>query len=51
VLSGAVTLTDATGTQQRLRAGDSYLIRQTSSILWQVGQSRVQKSFFNAVEG
>ena len=51
VLSGAVTLTDETGTQQRLRAGDSYLIRQTSSIFWQVGQSRVQKSFFNVVEG
>jgi uncharacterized cupin superfamily protein len=50
VLSGAVTLTDQTGAQRRLAVGDSYLIRQASSILWQVGQSRVQKSFFNEVE-
>jgi uncharacterized cupin superfamily protein len=51
VLHGAVTLTDETGAQQRLAVGDSYLIRQASSMLWQVDQSRVQKSFFNVVEG
>lgn len=50
VVSGAVTLTDETGARQRLMPGDSYLIRQASSIFWQVGQSRVQKSFFNVVE-
>ena len=50
VLSGAVTLTDATGARQRLDVGDSYLIRQGSSIFWHVGRSRVQKSFINLVE-
>jgi uncharacterized cupin superfamily protein len=32
-----------------LRPGDSYLITQDSSILWQVAKSRVQKSFFHVV--
>jgi uncharacterized cupin superfamily protein len=50
VLSGAVTLTDQTGARQRLDVGDSYLIRQGSSIFWHVGRSRVQKSFLNLVE-
>ncbi len=51
VLHGAVTLTDESGASQRLAVGDSYLIRQASSIFWQVNRSRVQKSFFNVVEG
>ncbi len=31
-------------------AGDSYLIRQAGSVLWQVGGARVQKSFPHVVE-
>lgn len=50
VLSRSVTLTDQTGARRRLGVGDSYLIRRASSILWQVRQPRVQKSFFNVVE-
>jgi uncharacterized cupin superfamily protein len=49
VLDGAVVLTDETGQRERLGVGDSYLIAQDSSILWQVRQRRVQKSFFNVV--
>jgi uncharacterized cupin superfamily protein len=50
IIEGAVTLTDQTGEAHRLDPGDSYLIKQDSSILWQVAKSRVQKSFFNIVE-
>jgi uncharacterized cupin superfamily protein len=50
IIEGAVTLTDQTGATHRLDPGDSYLIKQDSSILWQVAKSRVQKSFFNMVE-
>jgi len=49
VIEGAVTLTDETGQTVRLGPGDSYLIKQDSSILWRVAQSFVQKSFFNVV--
>ena len=50
VIEGAVTLTDETGQTARLRPGDSYLIKQDSSIFWHVARSFVQKSFFNVVE-
>jgi uncharacterized cupin superfamily protein len=50
IIEGAVTLTDETAATHRLDPGDSYLIKQDSSILWQVAKSRVQKSFFNMVE-
>lgn len=50
VMDGAVTLTDETGQIHRLDPGDSYLIRQESTIFWHVAESRVQKSFFNVVE-
>jgi uncharacterized cupin superfamily protein len=50
VIQGAVTLTDETGRTARLDPGDSYLIKQNSSILWQVSRKLVQKSFFNVVE-
>ncbi len=50
IIEGAVTLTDPTGETHRLDPGDTYLIKQNSSILWQVAKSRVQKSFFNIVE-
>ncbi|WP_320671065.1 cupin domain-containing protein [Patulibacter defluvii] len=50
ILSRSVTLTDQTGTRRRLGVGDSYLIRRSSSILWQVSRPLVQKSFFNVVE-
>src|SRR5438034_1288094 len=35
VIEGAVTLTDETGQTARLGPGDSYLIKQDSSIFWQ----------------
>lgn len=49
VMEGSVSLTDSTGRTERLEPGDTYLIKQGSSILWQVAKSRVQKSFFNVV--
>ena len=49
ITSGEVELTDETGQTVRLGPGDSYLIKQDSSILWRVAQSFVQKSFFNVV--
>ena len=50
VIEGAVRLTDETGQTATLGRGDSYLIKQDSSIFWQVARSFVQKSFFNVVE-
>ena len=50
VIDGAVTLRDEAGQTHRLDRGDSYLIKQDSSILWQVDRAHVQKSFFNVVE-
>ena len=50
VIEGAVTLTDETGQTARLLPGDSYLIKQDTSIFWHVARSFVQKSFFNVVE-
>jgi uncharacterized cupin superfamily protein len=50
VIKGAVALKDEAGQIQRLDPGDSYLIRQDSSIFWHVERSPVQKSFFNVVE-
>ncbi len=49
VIEGSVSLTDSTGRTERLEPGDTYLIKQGRSILWQVAKSRVQKSFFNVV--
>ncbi len=49
IIDGAVTLGDETGKEHRFDPGDSYLIRQDSSIFWHVARSRVQKSFFNVV--
>lgn len=50
VIDGAVTLKDETGRTHRFEPGDSYLIRQASSIFWHVTGSRIQKSFFSVVE-
>ncbi len=50
IIEGAVTLKDETGHTHRFEPGDTYLIRQGSSILWQVAGSRVQKSFLSIVE-
>jgi len=50
VIEGAVTLADETGQIARLLPGDSYLIKQDSSIFWHVARSFVQKSFFSVVE-
>ena len=50
VIKGAVTLTDEAGQTHRLDPGDSYLIKQNSSIFWHVAKAHVQKSFFNVVE-
>ncbi len=50
VMHGAVTLTDAAGQRHRIDPGDSYLVKQGSSILWHVEGNRVQKSFFSVVE-
>lgn len=50
LIEGAVTLRDETGQAQRFEPGDSYLIKQGSSVLWHVSGSRVQKSFFSVVE-
>lgn len=50
VIEGSVSLTDSTGRSERLEPGDTYLITQDSSILWQVSKSRVQKSFLNVAE-
>ncbi len=49
VFDGSVTLRDERGQTHRLDPGDSYLIRQESSIFWHVA-SRVQKSFLSIVE-
>lgn len=51
VTEGSVTLTDETGATERLDPGDTYLIKQGSSIRWEVAKRRVQKSFLNLVEG
>lgn len=50
ILKGKVTLTDETGCRRVFRPGDSYLIKQGSTILWEVKGPFVQKSFFNRVE-
>ena len=50
VIGGAVTLRDEAGRTHRLDPGDSYLIKQDSSIFWHVARAHVQKSFFNVVE-
>ena len=50
VMDAAVTLKDETGQMHRFDPGDSYLIKQGSSIFWHVAARRVQKSFFNVVE-
>ena len=47
VLDGAVTITDADGTEHTYRPGDSYLIEQGAVVRWEVHGERVQKSFFN----
>ena len=49
IIEGSVTLTDEAGQTHRFDPGDSYLVRQRSSIFWHVTGSRVQKSFFNVV--
>ncbi len=51
IVDGAVTLEDETGQTHRFDPGDTYLIGQGSSIFWHVADTRVQKSFFNVVEG
>lgn len=50
VLNGSVTITDQTGKKHKFMPGDAYLIRQNTTVLWQVGGGKVQKSFFNIVE-
>ncbi len=50
IIDGAVTLKDETGHTHRFDPGDTYLIRQGSSIHWHVAGSRIQKSFFSVVE-
>jgi hypothetical protein len=50
ILAGEVTLTDATGQVHDYKAGDSYIIRQGSVILWDVKGAYVLKSFFNVTE-
>ena len=50
VIEGAVTLRDEAGQTHRLDPGDSYLIKQDSSIFWHVAKAHVQKSFFSVVE-
>ena len=50
ILSGKVELTDQWGNHARLDAGDSYLIRQGSIVLWEVRGEAVQKTFFNRRE-
>lgn len=50
VIHGAVTLKDEGGQTHRLKPGDSYLIKQDSSIFWRVARTHVQKSFLNVVE-
>lgn len=50
ILTGEVELTDEWGNTARLEAGDSYLIRQGSVILWNVRGKAVQKTFFNRTE-
>jgi uncharacterized cupin superfamily protein len=47
ILDGAVTITDADGTEHTYRPGDSYLIEQGAVVRWAVDEERVQKSFFN----
>ena len=50
VVEGAVILRDEAGQTHRLDPGDSYLIKQDSSIFWHVAKAYVQNSFFNGVE-
>lgn len=50
VLEGEVTLTDATGQAHTYKAGDSYIIRQGSVVIWDVKGAYVIKSFFNVTE-
>ncbi len=47
ITKGKVALVDETGYAFTLHPGDSYLILQSSDILWDVNGARVQKSFFN----
>ena len=50
VIDGAVTLKDEAGQMHRFDPGDTYLIKQGSSMFWHVAGRRVQKSFFSVVE-
>lgn len=50
VAVGTVTLTDGAGRAQCLQPGDTYLVRQGTSVLWQVTGRPLQKSFVNIVE-
>ena len=50
ILDGEVELTDQWGNNAVLGAGDSYLIRQGSVVLWEVRGQAVQKTFFNRTE-
>jgi uncharacterized cupin superfamily protein len=47
ILDGAVTITDADGTEHTYRPGDSYLIEQGAVVRWEVRGKRVQKSFLD----
>jgi uncharacterized protein len=50
ILEGEVTLTDELGQSHTYKPGDSYLIRQGQTIIWEVKGKQVIKSFFNTVE-
>lgn len=47
---GEVAITDETGQSRVFHPGDSYLIHQGSTVVWDVKCDRVQKSFLNRVE-
>lgn len=50
VSHGQVAITDETGRRHVFHAGDSYLIQQGTSVVWDVPCGRVQTSFLRRVE-
>jgi len=50
MLKGEITLTDESGQTHTFVEGESYLVKQGSTIVWETKTPYMQKTFFNVVE-
>jgi uncharacterized cupin superfamily protein len=50
ILYGDVVMTDETGKRHHFREGDSYLMKQGTTVIWEQSAPILQKSFFNLRE-